>query len=68
MALALDRKAFIDILSEGKDDLAGVMLPPPDGKWGMRPEVLKALPGFQGDKARCLDADQRERSRRPESS
>ena len=49
LALALDRKAFIDILSEGKDDLAGVMLPPPEGKWGMPPEVLKALPGYGGD-------------------
>jgi peptide/nickel transport system substrate-binding protein len=49
LALALDRKAFIDILSEGKDDLAGVMLPPPEGKWGMPPDVLKALPGYGGD-------------------
>ena len=49
LALALDRKAFIDILSEGKDDLAGVMLPPPEGKWGMPPEVLKTLPGYGGD-------------------
>ncbi len=49
LALALDRKAFIDILSEGKDDLAGVMLPPPEGKWGMPPDVLKTLPGYGGD-------------------
>ena len=49
LALALDRRAFIDILSEGKDDLAGVMLPPPEGKWGMPPDVLKTLPGYGGD-------------------
>jgi peptide/nickel transport system substrate-binding protein len=49
LGLALDRKAFIDILSEGKDDLAGVMLPPPEGKWGMPPDLLKALPGYGGD-------------------
>jgi peptide/nickel transport system substrate-binding protein len=49
LALALDRKAFIDILSEGKDDLAGVMLPAPEGKWGMPPDLLKALPGYGGD-------------------
>ena len=46
MALALDRKAFIDILSEGKDDIGGVMLPPPEGQWGMPPEVLQKLPGY----------------------
>ena len=34
MALALDRKAFIDILSNGKDDISGVMLPPPGGRLG----------------------------------
>jgi peptide/nickel transport system substrate-binding protein len=45
MALALARKAFIDILSAGKDDIGGVTLPPPEGVWGMPPEVLKTLPG-----------------------
>ena len=34
MALAIDRKAFIDILSNGKDDISGVMLPPPAGRMG----------------------------------
>jgi peptide/nickel transport system substrate-binding protein len=46
MALVLDRKAFIDTLSAGKDDIGGVMLPPPEGVWGMPPEVLKTLPGY----------------------
>ena len=41
MALALDRKAFIDILTEGKADVGGAMLPPPDGVWGMPPEMLQ---------------------------
>jgi peptide/nickel transport system substrate-binding protein len=49
MALALDRKAFIDILSEGKDDISGAMLPPPAGAWGMPPEVLATLPGYAAD-------------------
>ena len=40
MALALDRKSFIDILSDGKDDISGVMLPPPEGAWGMPPEMM----------------------------
>ena len=34
MALALDRKAFIDILFEGQADIGGTMLPPPAGLWG----------------------------------
>jgi peptide/nickel transport system substrate-binding protein len=49
MALALDRKAFIDILAEGQADIGGAMLPPPDGVWGMPPDMLKALPGYDPD-------------------
>jgi peptide/nickel transport system substrate-binding protein len=49
MALSLDRKAFIDILSAGKADIGGVMLPPPEGAWGMPPDVLSTLPGYSGD-------------------
>ena len=50
MMLALDRKAFIDILSEGKADIGGAMLP------GRRPEcrelqneILVKLPGYGSD-------------------
>ena len=49
MALALDRKAFIDILGEGQGDIGGAMLPPPDGVWGLPPEMLRDLPGFGPD-------------------
>jgi peptide/nickel transport system substrate-binding protein len=49
MALTLDRKAFIDILSGGKDDISGVMLPPPEGRWGMPPELIQKLPGYAAD-------------------
>ncbi|MGE0415674.1 MAG: ABC transporter substrate-binding protein [Acetobacteraceae bacterium] len=49
VALALDRKAFIDIISEGKSDQGGAMLPPPEGVWGMPPEMLRTLPGYGGD-------------------
>jgi peptide/nickel transport system substrate-binding protein len=49
MALSLDRKAFIDILSNGKDNISGVMLPPPEGKWGMPPDVIQTLPGYSAD-------------------
>ena len=34
MALSLDRKAFIDIITEGQGDIGGVMQPPPDGIMG----------------------------------
>src|ERR1700736_6240262 len=49
MALAIDRKAFVDILSEGKNDIGGSMLPPPAGVWGMPPEILKTIPGYGPD-------------------
>jgi len=46
LALALDRKAFIDILTEGKGDLGGNMLPLPEGQWGMPPEELAKMAGY----------------------
>jgi peptide/nickel transport system substrate-binding protein len=49
MALSLDRKAFIDIITEGKGDIGGVMQPPPEGLWGMPPEILQTLPGYNPD-------------------
>jgi len=49
MALTLDRKAFIDIITEGLGDVGGVMLPPPEGVWGMPPDMLKTLPGYDPD-------------------
>ena len=49
MMLALDRKAFIDILAEGKADIGGAMLPPPAGVWGLPDEDLAKLPGYGPD-------------------
>jgi peptide/nickel transport system substrate-binding protein len=46
MSLTLDRKAFIDILTEGQGDIGAVMQPPPSGLWGMPPDLLKTLPGY----------------------
>ena len=56
MSLSLDRKSFIDILSQGKAVKGGAMLPPPNGKWGMPQEMLDQLPGYNdGDVAKNRD-------------
>ena len=49
MALSLDRQAFIDILTDGEGDIGGVLQPPPGGLWGMPPDLLKQLPGYDPD-------------------
>jgi hypothetical protein len=52
MALSVDHQAFIDILTLGEGDIGGAMQPPPEGVWGMPPEVLGTLPGYTPDVAR----------------
>ena len=52
VALSLDRKAFIDIIQQGKGDIGATMLPPPEGLWGMPPEMLATLPGYDPDVAK----------------
>ena len=49
LALSLDRQSFIDILTEGQGKIGGAMLPPPEGVWGLPPDMLKALPGYDPD-------------------
>ena len=49
MALTLDRRAFIDVLSGGQGDVGAAMLPPPEGLWGMPPDRLRVLPGYDPD-------------------
>jgi peptide/nickel transport system substrate-binding protein len=49
MALSLDRQTFIDILTEGEGDIGGVMQPSPAGLWGMPPDMLQTLPGYDPD-------------------
>jgi peptide/nickel transport system substrate-binding protein len=49
MSLTLDRKAFIDIITAGQGDVGGVMQPLPEGLWGMPPEILHTLPGYDPD-------------------
>jgi peptide/nickel transport system substrate-binding protein len=46
MVLTLDRRAFIDILSDGQGEIGGAMMPPPAGSWGMPTEVFETLPGY----------------------
>ncbi len=46
VALALDRKAFVDIMFEGQGDIGGTLLPPPGGVWGLPPEELKTVVGY----------------------
>ena len=52
MALSLDRQAFIDIITQGQGDIGATMLPPPEGVWGMPPEKLRSLPGYDPDVAK----------------
>ncbi|MBV9202486.1 MAG: peptide ABC transporter substrate-binding protein, partial [Alphaproteobacteria bacterium] len=49
MALSLDRKAFIDILTEGQGEIGGILQPLPEGLWGTPPDQLKQLPGYDPD-------------------
>jgi len=51
MSLALDRQAFIDIITDGKGFRAAAMQPPPGGQWGMPLEMLEKLPGYGPDVA-----------------
>jgi len=50
MAVAMDRDAFIKILSNGENQKGGAMLPPPSGVWGMPENILTKAPGY-GDPA-----------------
>ena len=49
MTLSLDRQSYIDILTEGQGDVGGVMMPAPEGIWGMPPDLLRTLPGYDPD-------------------
>src|ERR1700733_3256170 len=52
LALALDRKSFIDILAQGQGDIGGAMEPPPAGVWGMPADMLATMPGYDADVAK----------------
>ena len=52
VSMALDRQAFIDILTEGQGDIGTAMLPAPAGQWGMPPEMRADLLGYGPDLAK----------------
>jgi peptide/nickel transport system substrate-binding protein len=49
MGLAIDRKAFSDILSRGVYRTGGAILAPPEGQWGWSDEYKGTVPGFGAD-------------------
>ena len=55
VAMSIDRKAFVDILTQGKGDTGGAMQPLPEGRWGLPEAELRALPGYDLDVAKSRD-------------
>jgi peptide/nickel transport system substrate-binding protein len=51
LSLAIDRQAFIDILTDGQGFRAAAMQPPPAGQWGIPADMLEKLPGYEPDVA-----------------
>jgi peptide/nickel transport system substrate-binding protein len=49
IALTLDRKAFVDIIGAGQGQIGATLMPPPEGIWGMPPDMVKTLPGYDPD-------------------
>jgi len=49
MALSIDRKAFVDTLTQGKGEIGGILQPPPGGLWGMPPDQIDKLSGYNPD-------------------
>ena len=47
--LSLDRDAFNTILNDGMGRKGGALLAPPEGVWGLPPEMLDVIPGHSGD-------------------
>ncbi|MGZ5907987.1 MAG: ABC transporter substrate-binding protein [Reyranella sp.] len=49
LALAIDRKSFVDIINQGDAQLGGTMQPLTDGVWGLPQEAYEAVPGYGPD-------------------
>jgi peptide/nickel transport system substrate-binding protein len=56
LALALDRRSFIDTLAQGQGDIGAAMEPPPSGVWGMPERELATLAGYDPDVAKSRAA------------
>jgi peptide/nickel transport system substrate-binding protein len=52
VAMTIDRKAFVDIMTQGKGDAGSAMQPGPEGRWGLPPEMLREMPGYDPDVAK----------------
>ena len=52
IALTLDRQAFIDTLTQGKGGWGAALLSPPEGVWGLPPDMVQKLPGYGPDVAK----------------
>jgi peptide/nickel transport system substrate-binding protein len=55
VAMSIDRKAFVDILTQGKGDIGAAMQPMPEGRWGLPAEVQRELPGYDPDVAKSRE-------------
>jgi peptide/nickel transport system substrate-binding protein len=55
VAMSLDRKSFVEVLTQGKGDIGGAMQPPPEGRWGMPASMLQELPGYDPDVGRSRE-------------
>jgi peptide/nickel transport system substrate-binding protein len=49
LVLAIDRKAFIDILNQGDAQVGGTMQPVTDGVWGLPNDMLETIQGYGSD-------------------
>ncbi len=57
MTLAIDRDAFSKIINGGGVTRVGaLMMPPPEGVWGLDEQMLKTLPGYDPDFQKSLAA------------
>lgn len=55
MGLAIDRRAFTEILSRGVYQIGGVNMPPPEGLWGWSKEFMETVPGYSADVEKSRD-------------
>ena len=49
LMLAMDRKPYVEQLTDGQAVIGGTLQPPPDGVWGLPPEMLARVPGYGTD-------------------